>query len=90
MIHSNTPPAQIVGRRWWKQRRLAAMVPGEVAARHRPTHNGPGPWHPTIQASTTPIGAAARESDDPTPPEGVDLLTGEITGGPSKEMTNAR
>ena len=27
MIHSNTPPAQVTGRQWWKIRRLADMVP---------------------------------------------------------------
>ena len=46
MIHSNTPPAQIVGRRWWKDRRLAAMVPGAVAARHRPSQRRARPVAP--------------------------------------------
>ena len=27
MIHSNTPPAHVQGRPWWKIKRLAAMVP---------------------------------------------------------------
>ncbi|MEM1333868.1 MAG: TraM recognition domain-containing protein, partial [Actinomycetota bacterium] len=44
MIHSNTPPAHVRGRPWWKIRRLAAMVPSppstDVAQRS-------GPWTPT-------------------------------------------
>ena len=90
MIHSNTPPAQVTGRRWWKDRRLAAMVPGAVAARHRPTNNGPGPWHPTTPAEdpTDPVPASAESTS--TPP-GVDPVTGEITTlAPTKEMSDAR
>ncbi len=44
MIHSNTPPAHVRGRPWWKNRRLAAMVPIPP-----PTDRvtGSGPWTPT-------------------------------------------
>ena len=47
MIHSNTPPAHVQGRPWWKIRRLAAMVPEppERAGASPPT--GSGPWRPT-------------------------------------------
>ena len=67
MIHSNTPPAQVGGRRWWKIPRLTAMVPSADAARRRTaaaTHTGP--WQPTLPAAT------------PGPPAGVDPVTGEI------------
>ena len=36
MIHSNTPPAHVQGRPWWKIKRLAAMVPDP------PSHAGSG------------------------------------------------
>ncbi|MGE0309683.1 MAG: type IV secretory system conjugative DNA transfer family protein, partial [Acidimicrobiia bacterium] len=63
MIHSNTPPTQITGRQWWRDRRLARMVPHARAARQREQRTGPGPWVPT---PTTP------------PPAGADPVTGEI------------
>lgn len=44
MIHSNTPPAHVQGRPWWKIRRLAAMVP---APPERSAVRGSGPWTPT-------------------------------------------
>jgi len=52
MIHSNTPPAQIHGRQWWKIPYLARMVRG--GQRPRPNH-GAGPWTPT--AATLPAAA---------------------------------
>ena len=92
MIHSNTPPAQIVGRRWWKDRRLAAMVPGAVAARHRPSNDGPGPWHPTVPAANPAADAPPEGPTEspPVPPPGVDPVTGEITTTSTKEMSDAR
>ncbi|MBA3288598.1 MAG: type IV secretory system conjugative DNA transfer family protein [Acidimicrobiia bacterium] len=66
MIHSNTPPTQVAGRRWWEIKALAAMVPNEVRRRHAPgggDHRGP--WQPTA--------ARARSA-----PPGVDESTGEL------------
>ena len=44
MIHSNTPPAHVRGRPWWKSRRLAAMVPTPPDSSRT---TGSGPWTPT-------------------------------------------
>ncbi len=44
MIHSNTPPAHVRGRPWWKSRRLAAMVPTPPDSSQT---TGSGPWTPT-------------------------------------------
>ncbi len=45
LIHSNLPPAHITGRKWWQDRRLAAMVPTRPTVAAQPT--GTGPWAPT-------------------------------------------
>jgi type IV secretion system protein VirD4 len=60
MIHSNTPPAQITGRQWWRIPRLAEMVPhADPPARSwvrravlcrqasATEPSTPGPWTPT-------------------------------------------
>lgn len=44
MIHSNTPPAHVQGRPWWKIRRLAAKVPNPP---RREVARCKGPWEPT-------------------------------------------
>jgi type IV secretion system protein VirD4 len=84
MIHSNTPPAQITGRRWWQDRRLARMVPHAISASKRPARSGRGPWVPTVA------------KPGPRPPAGIDPVTGEIAAPeaaasvPVKEVSNAR
>ncbi len=50
MIHANLNPVQITGRRWWRDRRLAAMVPTNLDRALAPT--GKGPWIPTRPAAT--------------------------------------
>ena len=50
MIHANLNPVQITGRRWWRDRRLAAMVPTNLDRAMAPT--GKGPWIPTRPAAT--------------------------------------
>jgi type IV secretory pathway TraG/TraD family ATPase VirD4 len=48
IIHSNTPPAQVTGRQWWRIPRLAAMVPHAVPNRcGGPSPRHRGPWVPT-------------------------------------------
>ena len=44
LIHSNTPPAHVRGRPWWRDRRLTAMV--NDPERHEP-RTGEGPWEKT-------------------------------------------
>jgi type IV secretory pathway TraG/TraD family ATPase VirD4 len=76
MIHSNTPPAQITGRQWWRIPRLARMVPHATPPRRRlgrrpkPAQpGGSGPWVPT-EPRPAP--------SPPRPPAAVDAVTGEI------------
>jgi hypothetical protein len=70
MIHSNTPPAQITGRQWWRIPRLAEMVPhADPPARSwlrralscrqasATEPSAPGPWTPT---TPRPVEANAR------------------------------
>jgi type IV secretion system protein VirD4 len=76
MIHSNTNPAQVTGRRWWADRRLAGMVPTGVANRHRPANPGRGPWHPT--PTTEPAAAGPPPGQRDGRPPGVDPTTGEL------------
>jgi type IV secretion system protein VirD4 len=55
MIHSNSPPAQVTGRRWWLDRRLTEMVPHSKPVRRRrerPEHRGP--WTPTRRPDPPP------------------------------------
>ena len=60
MIHSNTPPAQVTGRQWWKIRRLADMVPHAAAA---------APTATPTRRTGRPGAADARPVDpDPAPP----------------------
>ncbi|WP_420451741.1 type IV secretory system conjugative DNA transfer family protein [Ilumatobacter sp.] len=47
MIHSNTPPAHVQGRPWWKIKRLAAMVPDPPERDEPGPAVGSGPWRPT-------------------------------------------
>ena len=47
MIHSNTPPAHVQGRPWWRIRRLAAMVPDPPVHAGSEEVAGAGPWRPT-------------------------------------------
>ena len=47
MIHSNTPPAHVQGRPWWKIKRLAAMVPDPPSHAGSEQPVGSGPWRPT-------------------------------------------
>ncbi len=47
MIHSNTPPAHVQGRPWWKVKRLAAMVPDPPERTDGEQAVGSGPWRPT-------------------------------------------
>ena len=47
MIHSNTPPAHVQGRPWWKIKRLAAMVPEAPSHAGSEQPAGSGPWRPT-------------------------------------------
>ncbi|MEM1333917.1 MAG: hypothetical protein AAGG08_10695, partial [Actinomycetota bacterium] len=50
--HSNTPPAHVQGRPWWKIKRLAAMVPDPPERDHEPAA-GNGPWRPTPKPHAT-------------------------------------
>jgi type IV secretion system protein VirD4 len=64
LIHSNLPPAHIQGRKWWRDRRLAAMVPARPTPTD-PTASGSGPWTPTpIVVRPRPAWATDNETDD--------------------------
>lgn len=59
MVHSNTPPAQIAGRRWWTDRRLSRLANGTDADRGdrrrrrvRRRQGAAGPWEPTVRTAT--------------------------------------
>ena len=87
MIHSNISPAQVTGRRWWKDRRLSAMVP-DNRRRPPPTRRrrsrAVGSHPATRRAVDEPCRRRASGSaTQPGPPEGVDPDTGEITDRPS-------
>jgi len=80
MIHSNTAPAQVAGRRWWELPRLARMVPhaaNPTKRRLRVTNDWSGPWIPT-RPSAPPSATAPHVSVHPVPPAGVDPVTGEV------------
>jgi type IV secretion system protein VirD4 len=64
MIHSNTPPAQISGRQWWKIPRLAAMVPTGTPHPIEPTNRGPWePYTPTAPATRPPAPTAGEPNE---------------------------
>lgn len=65
MVHSNMPPTQITGRRWWRDRRLVQMVPHARTLAGAERERGRGPWVPTIPKAVAP-------------PAGADPQTGEI------------
>ena len=79
MIHSNTPPAQLEGRQWWKDRRLAAMGRPATASSTTPAP-GRGPWEPTIRPDQAP---PAPVEPVPADPPLVDTTTGEILANSS-------
>jgi type IV secretion system protein VirD4 len=55
MIHSNTPPAHLSGRPWWRTKRLAHTVPKAIRApRRRHERIGRGPWIPTPPVERIP------------------------------------
>ena len=76
MIHFNTPPAQIDGRRWWKDRRLAAMVPRQIAERHHACGGDhTGPWQPTPTDPTPTPSVPDDTTADDEPARTEDVVT---------------
>lgn len=70
MVHSNTPPTQIAGRRWWTDRRLLRLAsgtdPGRGEQRRRGTRtrrDARGPWEPTPGPTTLTDGAGGGSDD---------------------------
>jgi type IV secretion system protein VirD4 len=80
MIHSNTPPAPLAGRAWWRTRRLAQMVPRAVrpSRRRRRDKTGRGPWTPTPPVERVPRQSPARPAEQ-APAEREGRVVEEVT-----------
>lgn len=74
MIHSNTPPAHVQGRPWWKIRRLAAMVPSPPPQK---TEDCKGPWAPKPERQRRRPAAAL---------SAVDAVDDEVEAGVEREV----
>jgi len=61
LIHSNTPPAHISGRRWWEIKGLRELVPTPEPA--MTDHNGRGPWRPTPPRQRRVVPASLSDDD---------------------------
>lgn len=64
MIHSNTPPAQIGGRQWWRDRHLSRLAAGVEPRTRRGRGEVKGPWVPTPRSviETSSRGATRRRA----------------------------